>query len=238
MAEYLEANTLFTLYGDAKDSKQRTNWTTNYSSYNPKIFTGRDKETQLANLNMINQMSGKLSDIYSAELSSLGLSSDKFMDTIRRVAYSESSLYSRQTSQTGVVGLMQVTGVTARDLIQQGIVGKKAIGFLKMPKDLVDVIKKTDIYDKDGNVIPLPGQYGKQLRDILSDDKKSVVFGAGKITQAGMKYRNDKKPEVKGGDIGRTEIEPTFARTPGNAGIEGEMFRNRIVPDDPYFNGR
>lgn len=193
MAEYLEANTLFTLYGDAKDPKQRANWTRKYNEYDPKILLGKEAPV---NLNMINQMSSKLSDIYSAELSSLGLSSDKFMDTIRRVAYSESSLYSSQTSKTGVVGLMQVTGVTARDLIQQGIVGKKAIGFLKMPKDLVDVIKKTDIYDKDGNVIPLPGQYGKQLRDILSDDKNSVVFGAGKITQAGMKYRNDKKKQT------------------------------------------
>ena len=74
MAEYLEANTLFTLYGDAKDSKQRMNWTTNYSNYDPKKLLGDAQ----ANLNIINQMSGDLSDIYSAELSSLGLSSDKF----------------------------------------------------------------------------------------------------------------------------------------------------------------
>lgn len=189
MAEYLEANTLLTLYGDAKDSKQRANWTTNYSNYDPKKLIGDAP----ANLNMINQMSGDLLDIYSAELSSLGLSSDKFMDAIRRVAFAESSLQSNQESKTGVVGLMQVTSATARDLMKQGIVGSKAQKYLGISEDIND----------------------KDLRELLKTPKGSVVFGAGKITQAGMKYRNDQK---------KINIQP--------------VDNSKFISADPYFNGR
>lgn len=164
--ENIYSNSVFLAekYNASGDKKQLNHWAKNYTNADTTIKKLTNKE-QLATLQKIREFVPSMSkQIFSKEMNSVGIDTNELSKIIERVVMVESSMGINTTSKTNVVGLMQVTTNTAKDLIKQNIVGKKALALLGINKNTSDI----------------------ELRQVLKTEEGSLIFGTGKLLQIGM----------------------------------------------------
>ena len=151
---YINSDFLAERYNGSGDKKQLRHWSKNYANADLTLQNLTNNK-QLETLKEIREFTPSMADqIFSAEMSSVGIDATQLAKIIEKVAMVESSMGINTTSKTNVVGLMQVTTNTAKDLIKQNIIGKKALSLLGINKNISDL----------------------ELRKVLKTNKGSLIF--------------------------------------------------------------